>query len=228
MPAAPRPRVPLVVVMAAVVLSAGCATKRVAPAGDPPPPASTSLIALLPDPESGVTGRAVVTNEFGAADLDAPRAATSVKSDGPPAAVAPLSEDEVTKLFGAALAALPPAPRHFTLYFQFESDTLTDESSQLVPEILAAVKKLTVPEVVVIGHTDTMGDTNANIALGMKRATSVKNVLVGAGIAPRMIEVASHGEADLLVKTGDNIAEPRNRRVEISVIHSFPTDALPI
>jgi outer membrane protein OmpA-like peptidoglycan-associated protein len=46
---------------------------------------------------------------------------------------------------------------------------------------------------------------------------SVRNVLVDAGIAPAMIEVASHGEADLLAKTGNNVAEPRNRRVEISV-----------
>jgi len=46
---------------------------------------------------------------------------------------------------------------------------------------------------------------------------SVRNVLVDAGISASMIEVASHGEADLLVKTGDNAAEPRNRRVEISV-----------
>ncbi len=121
------------------------------------------------------------------------------------------------RLFGAALVALPPEPVHFTLYFKFESDALTDEASRKVPEILAAVKRLAVPEVVVIGHTDTLGDAKANIALGLKRAMSVKIVLVDAGIAPALIEVASHGEADLLVKTPDNRAEPRNRRVEISV-----------
>lgn len=158
-----------------------------------------------------------MTNEFGAANLTTPRAATQVKSDGPPGAVSAISEDEVARLFGAALAALPPEPRHFTLYFKFESDALTDESSRKVPEILAAVTRLTVPEVVVIGHTDTLGDPGANVALGLKRAMSVKSVLVDAGIAPPLIAVASHGEADLLVKTRDNKAEPRNRRVEISV-----------
>src|SRR5262249_27739925 len=112
---------------------------------------------------------------------------------------------------------LPPAPRHFTLYFEFESETLTEESGKLVPEILAAMKPLAAPEVVVIGHTDTMGDAKSNVGLGLKRAMSVKNVLVSAGIAPSMIEVSAHGEAVLLVKTGDNVVEPRNRRVEISV-----------
>jgi outer membrane protein OmpA-like peptidoglycan-associated protein len=120
-------------------------------------------------------------------------------------------------VFGAALAALPPAPRHFTLQFRFESDTLTAESTALVPEILSAVKALPVPEVVVVGHTDTMGERKANVALGLKRAKSVREILATAGLPRSTIEVTSHGEADLLVKTPDKTPEPRNRRVEITV-----------
>jgi outer membrane protein OmpA-like peptidoglycan-associated protein len=62
-----------------------------------------------------------------------------------------------------------------------------------------------------------MGDLRANVALGLKRANSVRDILVQAGLAPSTIEVTSHGEADLLVKTPDNTPEPRNRRVEITV-----------
>jgi outer membrane protein OmpA-like peptidoglycan-associated protein len=187
----------------------------VAPA-TPPTPAN-ARVALLPDPETGVTGRAIVTNEFGSVSLAAPRASTEVRSDRAPGAVATISEDEAARLFGAALAALPPEPKHFTLYFKFESDELTDESAGQVTAILTAVKRLAVPEVVVVGHTDTLGDAGVNAALGLKRAMSVRSVLLKAGIAPAMIEVASHGEADPLVKTRDNVSEPRNRRVEISV-----------
>src|SRR6185436_6473882 len=79
----------------AAAASAGCGPKHVKPTNTAAPP-PTTLIALLPDPESGVTGRARVNNEFGAANLAAPRAATSVKADGPPGAVTPLSEDDVT------------------------------------------------------------------------------------------------------------------------------------
>jgi outer membrane protein OmpA-like peptidoglycan-associated protein len=216
MPGGWHPRVTVHALAVAVLLAASCSLKRVAHKGPTGPP-ETTLIALLPDPESGVTGRARVTNEFGAANLAKPRASTQVESDGPPGAVSTLSEADVTRLFGAALAALPPEPKHFRLYFKFESDALTNESSLKVPEILAAVTRLAVPEVVVIGHTDTLGDRKANKALGLKRAMSVKGVLVDAGIAPALIEVSSHGEADLLVKTRNNTAEPRNRRVEISV-----------
>jgi outer membrane protein OmpA-like peptidoglycan-associated protein len=202
----------LVVTMA--VALAGCGPKRVAQPARPAPPA---LIVLLPDPESGVTGRIRVANEFGAADMDAPRTATLVTADGAPGSVTPMSDADVQRLFGGALAALPPAPRHFILNFQFVSDTLTAESSALVPEILNTVQRLQIPEVVVVGHTDTMGEARANRALGLRRAMSVRDILVHAGLAPSTIEVTTHGEADLLVKTPDDTPEPRNRRVDITV-----------
>ena len=128
-----------------------------------------------------------------------------------------MSDADVQRVFGRALAALPAAPRHFTLHFKFESDVLTEESSAIVPEILKTVRETPFPEVVVVGHTDTMGDPRANLALGLKRAISVRDILVKAGLATSTIEVTSHGKADLLVKTPDNTPEPRNRRVEITV-----------
>ena len=45
----------------------------------------------------------------------------------------------------------------------------------------------------------------------------VRALLVDAGLAASTIEVTSHGEGDLLIRTLDETPEPRNRRVEISV-----------
>ena len=199
-----------------LLLAAGCGSKRAAPAAPVPPPAP-ALIALLPDPETRVTGRIRVSNEFGGLDLSTPRASVRTRARTAPSPPTTLGDDEVARFFGPALAALPPPPRHFTLQFKFESDTLTDASAALVPEILAAVHALAVPEVMVVGHTDTMGDRKSNLALGLKRAIAVRNILVRAGLAPAVVEVASHGEGDLLIKTRDNTSEPRNRRVEITV-----------
>ena len=159
----------------------------------------------------------MVSNEFGSTDLNTPRAGSLATATAAPGPARTVSDDEVTRLFGAALAAVPPAPRHFTLQFKFESDTLTEASAALIPEILAAVRAMPVPEVAVVGHTDTMGEPKANIALGLKRATSVRTILVGAGLAESTVVVTSHGEADLIVKTRNNTPEPRNRRVEITV-----------
>jgi len=201
----------------AVVLLAGCAASRVAKAPAPARPVPPALIVLLPDPETGTTGRIRVSGPLGVVDISAPRTSTRVTGDARPGPLITMSEAEVKRVFGGALDALPPAPRHFILQFRFESDTLTAESTALVPEILKAVKALAVPEVVVVGHTDTMGERAVNVALGLKRANSVRDILTAAGLAPATIEVTSHGEADLLVKTRDKRPEPRNRRVEITV-----------
>jgi len=172
---------------------------------------------LLPDSDTGATGRAFLSNSAGSTDLNGPRESSTATPSHAPTAVTTLTEAEVQRLFGDALSALPPAPVHFTLYFKFESDELTDESRALLPKILSTVKERAIPEVLVVGHTDTMGTPRANIELGLNRANTVRNQLVQVGIDPATIEVRSHGESDLLVKTPDETPEPRNRRVEISV-----------
>jgi hypothetical protein len=203
-----------------LVLAAGCGARRGAPAtpgpNNPPTPAP-ALIALLPDPETHVTGRIRVSNEFGAVDVSTPRASLKTVYNAAPGPLTTLGDDDVNRLFGAALAALPPAPRHYVLQFKFESDILTDASAALIPDILAAVKALAVPEVMIVGHTDTMGDNKSNLALGLKRANAVRSILMNAGLSSALIETTSHGEADLAVRTGNNVPEPRNRRVEITV-----------
>jgi outer membrane protein OmpA-like peptidoglycan-associated protein len=174
------------------------------------------LIVLLPDP-AGTVGRARVTNVSGSADLASARDATQVAANHAPGQISTLSEADVKRIFGSALAALPPAPRRFTLYFRYESDELTDESRVVIPEILKTVRERTFPDVTVVGHTDTTGTSRANFELGLKRATTVRNLLVKAGLDASSIEVTSHGKADLLIRTADETREPRNRRVEIAV-----------
>jgi outer membrane protein OmpA-like peptidoglycan-associated protein len=128
-----------------------------------------------------------------------------------------MSEADMKRLFGDALAALPPPARSFMLFFRFDSEELTAESRALVPEILRAIRGRPVPDVIAVGHTDTTGTTATNFELGLKRADTVRDLLVEAGLDASAVEVISHGESDLLVPTADEVAEPRNRRVEIAV-----------
>jgi outer membrane protein OmpA-like peptidoglycan-associated protein len=193
-----------------------CGPKRVAP---PPGGPGTTLTVLLPDSESGAVGRAVVStpNGSGTVELSSARESTSASANSPPSPAVVLSDADVQRLFGPALSALPPPPQRFTFYFKFESDELTDESRALVPDILAAVKGRPSPEVVVVGHTDTTGSTASNFELGLKRANMVGNLLIQAGMDAGAIDITSLGESDLIVQTADDVAEPRNRRVEIVV-----------
>jgi outer membrane protein OmpA-like peptidoglycan-associated protein len=206
----------LLIAMTAAGGVSACGPKRVRT----PDPKTATLVMLLPDAETGTTGRATVSSKStnpSSVELAAARESTVVGINQPPTRVTMLSEDQVKAQYGSLLSALPPPPQHFTLFFRFESDELTAESRALVPDILKAVKERPVPEVVVTGHTDTTGTPASNFELGMKRAMVVRALLGEAGLDPASIEVTSHGEAVLLVKTPDGTYEPRNRRVEITI-----------
>jgi outer membrane protein OmpA-like peptidoglycan-associated protein len=197
--------------LACAAVAFACGPRRPAvPAAEP------ELIVLLAD-DGGAVGRVSVANQLGATDLDDAREATRVVPGRAPGRAVVLDESDVAKIFGDALAGLPGAPQSFVLYFRLESNDLTDESRARLPEVLKAIASRAVPEVVAIGHTDTTGDRQSNLTLGLSRANAVRDLLVKTGIEKSLIEVVSHGEADLLILTGDEVFEPRNRRVEITV-----------
>jgi outer membrane protein OmpA-like peptidoglycan-associated protein len=208
-----RARLVIVVAVAAAAMMA-CAPRRVDPAGQ----AGPSTVVLIAEPD-GRVGRAVVSSGAGAGmvELTEDRAATTVAGRRPPSPPAQLDAARIERQFGATLAALPMAPEAFTLYFRLESDELTDESRALLPGVLKAVAGRPAPEVGVVGHTDTTGEPRSNYALGLDRANRVRALLMGAGVSESLIDVSSLGESDLRIATADNILEPRNRRVEISV-----------
>ena len=220
MRALPRHAVSVTSLVAAVSLAA-CAAKP-APTPQPvAPPAAAApkpadLIVLLADPDGSV-GAADVTTPQGTTALERLRAATRISEGEAPTAATELSEAEVQELFGDALGALPPAPQRFTLYFRFESEELTAESRANITRVLESVKRHPAPEVLVVGHTDTTGTAARNVELGLRRARTVREMLVASQLDAATIEVTSHGETDLLIKTGDEVFEPRNRRVDITV-----------
>ena len=132
-------------------------------------------------------------------------------------AVTVLSSDDVKRSFGATLQALPARPTVFMLYFVTGTDELTDESKTDLQKILDALKQRPVPDVYVIGHTDTVGELRGNDQLSAQRAETVKGFLVGIGIAAERIQTSGRGKREPIVPTADNVDEPKNRRVEINV-----------
>jgi outer membrane protein OmpA-like peptidoglycan-associated protein len=190
----------------------GCARRPVVQAPEPP-----DLFVLLPDPDDNSVGRVTVSNAGGAVDLSGAWQTTRAGVNRAPTPAATMDRGDVERMFRDVLAALPPPPQHFTLYFQFGTDDLTNESHALTPQILQVVKARPHPDVIVVGHTDTTGSAASNEELGLKRATIVRNLLVAAGLDASAVEIASHGEGDLLIPTPDETYEPRNRRVEIDI-----------
>jgi outer membrane protein OmpA-like peptidoglycan-associated protein len=188
----------------ALVLAAGCASKP-------------NVFVLLSDPD-GQTGSITVSNPAGSQVLDQPGQATKVKGDDKaPGKPYQMKEEELAELFGAALAAQPEAPVRFILYFETDSTDLTAESLALIPEIVGIIEERGSTDTSVIGHTDTAGAPEYNLRLSKRRAEWVGQMLISRGVDPAILDITSHGEENLLIETGDEVVEPRNRRVEVTV-----------
>lgn len=176
------------------------------------------MVVLLDQPDGRPSAVIFTSKAGGTQVLDKPGLATGVDRVGEkPRDPFQLEQQEFNRRFAGALGAAPVPPKSFQLYFKFDSADLTDESKAQLRQILDEMKSRPVPEVTVIGHTDTVGTQAFNYELGLKRALATKNLIVGIGVDPTRVDVTSHGKLSLLVPTADNVAEPRNRRVEVTV-----------
>ena len=175
-----------------------------------------SYIVLVPDP-SGAVGQVLVSGDKGNQVLT--RSGQIAGTDG--AAVSLMMDSEQLNVeFGAAKAAQPPQPEHFMLYFTSGGTRLTQESEMLLAQILTRWRtraQNTMTEVAVIGHTDTVGSAESNVVLSMQRARAIADRLRDAGLDLSALTLESHGEKHLLVPTKDEIPEPRNRRVQVTI-----------
>ena len=176
--------------------------------------APQGTVVLLPDKDGNKT---VVTVTQGGKEvlLDQPYAAANLSSACPRKAT--LSAEQVQAQFGGALAARPAAPAQFTLYFIEGKDEFTDGSKRSIDNVFAEIASRPVPDVLVIGHTDTVGSDAANDVLSRQRAEVVRKALLARGIAAENVVVIGRGKREPMVPTADGVAEPRNRRVEILV-----------
>lgn len=183
----------------ATLLLGGCASERV---------------VLLPSAD-GAPGAVVVRDRISEFRLDQPYSGTK-RAVGNNWAYQS-SPQEVAERFGRALSAQPPRPNAYVLYFEMGGDVLTSESQAALDVIRKEIAERPASEVMVIGHTDRVGSAEGNDRLSLKRAELIRNVLIESGVDAGKLEAVGRGERDPLVPTADEVDEPKNRRVEISV-----------
>lgn len=179
------------------------------------PPQLKETVILLPDAEgksSSIVIRTIeretsVTEPYQGVELKAGKIESKQ-----------FSAESVQQLFPEVMQALPAKPRSFTLRFEEGSANLTTESAAMIDDIRQEISHRAAPEIRVIGHTDRAGSSEDNLRLSLNRAEAMRDILVAGGISPEsIIQTVGRGELEPEVETADNVAEPRNRRVEISV-----------
>ena|SRR5688572_12412053 len=140
---------------------------------------------------------------LGACATDKPKA----KLSSPRAAevVAPKLDDAVKPPVSVSVG--PQAPSS-PIYFEFDSDQLTDDSQKTLQQMAEYLKANPGAQLTIEGHCDELGSGEYNLALGDRRARTARDYLEALGIAEERLKNISYGEEKPAV-AGDNA---KNRR----------------
>lgn len=117
-------------------------------------------------------------------------------------------EDEANN----AVAAMPEVE---TIYFDFDTSVIRDDSREVLDLHVAYLRVNPTANIVLEGHADERGTREYNMALGLRRANAVKSYLQVQGVSADQIEVVSFGEENPAVIGHNNAAWSKNRRVEL-------------
>lgn len=123
--------------------------------------------------------------------------------------------------FEEAIAALTPMEEvevisiESDVLFDFDKATVKEQFKPELDNIAADLVADTNKRLLVWGHTDTVGTEQYNMGLSVRRAESVAAYLESKGVDSSRLTIQGFGETKLAVPTGDGVAEPRNRRVEV-------------
>lgn len=192
-----------IAILFALLLNIGCAP--------------ATKVVLLPDPDNKV-GVVDVSSTKGIQTLSKPWQTTEVSSlDKAPSVPSLMDEKEVRAMFKQALAAEPIPPIIFIVYFKTDSSHITTETLKTLSRVLEEIRVRKSKDIIVSGHTDSVGSDKTNQPLSLNRAKVVTDFIVSKGVKPENIDVTYHGKGNPLISTPDGVPEPRNRRVEITV-----------
>ena len=128
------------------------------------------------------------------------------------------AEDREAKL-AAEREVLQAAFRELdTANIRFESNsaTLTEQSSQILDNVVSVLKDYTLIGITITGHTDSVGQDDDNLALSQSRAESVRDYLVSAGIPEFRLDAVGFGEKSPIADNNSPEGRAQNRRIEFN------------
>ena len=182
---------PAIVLLVAVTLNA-CSRRTPPPA--PPPPAPPP-VATAPAPP--------------------PPPPAQKPPPPPPQVQKPLTEEELfaRKTLDQLNAEAPLGD----VMFDYDQFAIRDDQRAALQRNADYLRRWTSVRVSVEGHADLRGTNEYNLALGERRANSVREYLAGLGIAADRLAVSSKGEETPLCTEDSEACHARNRRVHFVI-----------
>jgi outer membrane protein OmpA-like peptidoglycan-associated protein len=104
------------------------------------------------------------------------------------------------------------------ILFASGSSQLNPKAHTLLKAMASVLKRYGTMQIDVGGYTDTAGSAALNLRLSQQRAKAVADILMSEGLEAPRISTRGFGESFPRVPTRDGVSEPRNRRVEITLV----------
>jgi len=158
----------------------------------------------------GMTGRIGGTNDTSGLITGTPPLATEQNPN-----VKPLPAEGVIPLGGRNLGDYIPNPERFaanTVYFEFDRATIKPSETSKIEDVAKYLQGNPTHAVQIEGHCDERGTEQYNLSLGERRALSVREYLVTAGIQPDRVFTISYGESRPAQSGHNEAAWSKNRR----------------
>lgn len=103
------------------------------------------------------------------------------------------------------------------LLFDFDSDLLRTEARANLTELAESLKEYDGTEVLIVGHTDSVGDASYNLRLSQRRAEAASRYLDQQGIDARRLRAEGRGEDEPVASNDTEAGRQQNRRVEVVI-----------
>jgi peptidoglycan-associated lipoprotein len=104
------------------------------------------------------------------------------------------------------------------VYFEYDSEQLNSEAEDRLRTKASIMRANPSLEIRVEGHADERGSTEYNLALGQRRAESVRAFMTGFGVNDNRISTISYGKERPAVEGSSESAYERNRRAEFAIV----------
>jgi OOP family OmpA-OmpF porin len=104
-----------------------------------------------------------------------------------------------------------------TLY-DFNKSDLKPEGKATLDKIARDLSKIKLEVIIAVGNTDSVGSDAYNMALGQRRAQSVKAYLVSKGVDGSRIYTESKGKSNPVANNATDEGRAKNRRTDIEVV----------
>ncbi len=101
-----------------------------------------------------------------------------------------------------------------TVYFEYDQSVLTSAAREALKTVAQCLQQNPNTRIQIQGHCDERGTYEYNLALGERRATTVKKYLSKLGVTNSQLETISYGEERPAVTGADEGAWSQNRRAE--------------